>query len=68
MHDYSAAQVDPYLGPNRPGGPRSFDWANNGMSVDYKREMFDRSVERVSTVLGTPDGRQDLEAVSTLTG
>ena len=37
------------------------------MSIDYKRQMFDESVHRISTLLGTPDGRQDLEAVASLT-
>lgn len=38
-----------------------------GMSVDYKRQMFDESIHRISTLLGTPDGRQDIEAIASLT-
>ena len=37
------------------------------MSIDYKRQMFDESVHRISTLLGTPDGRQDIEAIASLT-
>ena len=40
---------------------------SEGMSIDYKRQMFDESVHRISTLLGTPDGRRDLEAVASLT-
>ena len=29
-HDYSPSKVDPYIGPNRPGGPAQFDWTANG--------------------------------------
>ena len=29
-HDYSPSKVEPYIGPNRPGGPSQFDWTANG--------------------------------------
>jgi len=35
--------------------------------VDYKRQMFDDSQMRIAILLGTPDGRKDIEAVASLT-
>jgi len=29
-HDYTPSKVEPYVGPNRPGGPSQFDWTANG--------------------------------------
>lgn len=63
-HDYHSV-----MGRTTNDAPDPMEWMKNGMNYNpaFRRDLYDRGVQRVATLLGFPEGAKDVESIAMLT-
>jgi len=60
-HDYSSSLA------SKKHDTNPTEWTKNGMSADYRRQLFEESLKRLFILLGLPGGLHTTESVASLT-